>query len=332
MQTQSLPVFRKLHTGYIYNLQEITDMISPIKTPQRNKVSLFNLSLFLIPLFSFSASLQAEENTPIGQAPEEDLSHLFLRDSEVLLKPRQLQLSIGFNYNSDENQRSFRKNRSRNLSIPLGISYGVTDNLELNASIPLRYKRNEVIAPTNVSKQGQSGIGDLSLGLSYKLKPETENAPSVTTSFGITAPTGKEDTSADGLSIGSGFWGISTGLHVSKSIDPAVVFANVGYQHTLKDKQKGLNIQPGDSFSYGFGAGLSINSSVSFSGRVSGSYQLETKRDGAKIIGSSAEPISFIAGMSYRLGRKTRLETNLNLGLSEDAGDVGIGISYIWNL
>ncbi|HFC93034.1 MAG TPA: transporter [Leucothrix mucor] len=297
----------------------------PHKNTQRNKVYLFNLSLFLIPLLSFSTLLQAEENQAIGQAPEEDVSHLFLRDSEVLLKPRQLQLSIGFNYNSDENQRSFRKNRNRTLSLPFGISYGVTDNLELNASLSLRYQRNEVIAPTNVSKQAQSGIGDLSLGLSYKVKPETESSPSITTSFGVTAPTAKKE-------MGSNVWGVSTGLHLSKSIDPAVVFANVGYQHTFKDKQKGLTIQSGDVFSYGFGAGLSINSSVSFSGRVSGSYQLETKRNGNKIIGSSAEPISFIAGMSYRLNRKTRLETNLNLGLSEDAGDVGIGISYIWNL
>ena len=292
---------------------------------QRNKVSLFNLSLFLIPLFSFSNLLQAEENQTIGQAPEDDASHLFLRDSEVLLKPRQLQLSIGFNYNSDESQRSFRKNRNRTLSLPLGISYGVTNNLELNASIPLRYQRNEVIAPTNVSKQAQSGLGDLSLGMSYKIKPETESSPSMTASLGMTAPTGKEE-------IGSDFWGVSTGFHISKSIDPAVVFANVGYQHTFKNKQNDVNIQPGDAFSYGFGAGLSINSAVSFSGRVSGSYQLETKRNDRKIIGSSAEPISFITGMSYRLGRKTRLETNLTLGLSEDAGDVGIGVSYLWNL
>lgn len=299
------------------------------KTLQRNKI--YITFLFFSSLLSLSGLLQAEENQTIGQAPEEDLSHLFLRDSEVLLKPRQLQLSIGFNYNSDENQRSFRKNRNRDFSIPIGISYGVTNNFEINASVPLRYKRNEVIAPTNVSKQSLSGTGDLSLGLSYKLKSESSSSPSITTSLGLTVPTGKEEISSGGLFIGSGFWGGSTGLHISKSIDPAVVFANMGYQHTFKDKKNGFDIQPGGVFSYGFGAGLSINSAVSFSGRVSGSYQLETKRNGTKIIGSSAEPISFIAGMSYRLSRKTRLETNLNLGLSEDANDVGIGISYLWN-
>ncbi len=58
------------------------------------------------------------------------------------------------------------------MSIPLGISYGVTKDLELNASIPLVYKRNEVIAPSTVSKESQSGFGDLSLGASYKLKAE----------------------------------------------------------------------------------------------------------------------------------------------------------------
>ena len=307
-------------------------MILLIKRTPDNRVSIKILSVFFIFLSLISISLQAEET--IGQAPEEDTSHLFLRNSEVLLKPKDIQLSIGFNYNSDESQRSFRKNRSRDLSIPLGISYGVTKDLELNASIPLVYKRNEVIAPSTVSKESQSGFGDLSLGASYKLKVEQESSPSITASFGITAPTGKkaDDNDVSGLAAGSGHWGVSTGLHISKSIDPAVVFANVGYQHTFKDKQNGSDIQPGDSFSYGFGAGLSINSSVSFSGRIVGSYQLETKLDNEKITGSSGESISFIAGMSYRLGRKTRLETDFTIGLSEDAGDVGIGVSYIWNL
>ncbi len=56
---------------------------------------------------------------PIGEAPADDVSHLFLRDFEVLLKPREIRISIGFNYNTDENQRSFRKNRNRSIFLPL---------------------------------------------------------------------------------------------------------------------------------------------------------------------------------------------------------------------
>jgi long-subunit fatty acid transport protein len=291
--------------------------------------------LSVLSLFFSLANADASDDTgdhtqeTIGQAasPKEDISHLFLRDSEVLLNPNDIQLSIGFDYNTNESQRSFRKNRSRSVSIPLSVSYGVTEKLEVNASVPLLYNQNELIAPTNVAKDNQSGVGDLSLGASYQLKAEAETSPSLTASLGVTTPTGKTSNA-----IGSGFWGVSTGLSVSKSIDPAVVFFSMGYQHTFDEKQNGVVIQPGDSFQYGFGAGLSVNSAVAFSGRISGSYQNENKESNQTITGSSAESIAFIGGMSYRINRKARLETTLDLGLSEDSGDVGIGVTYIWNL
>jgi len=280
--------------------------------------------LLLLSISTLSLSVAIAENPP---PPKEDISRLFLRDSEVLLNPRDVQLSVGFDYNSNENQRNFRKNRSRSASIPLSVSYGVTEKLEINASIPLVYNQNEIIAPTAVTKEHQSGVSDLSLGASYQLKAEAETSPSLTASFGVTTPTGKTSNG-----IGSGFWGVSTGLSISKSIDPAVVFFNMGYQHTFEEKQEGVVIQPGDSFQYGFGAGLSINSAIAFSGRISGSYQNDNKENKRTVKGSSLESISFISGMSYRINKKARLETTLDLGLSEDSGDVGLGVSYIWDL
>ncbi len=287
--------------------------------------------------------LSSEETTsskkqPIGEAPsddaERDISRLFLRDSEVLLNPREIQISIGFNYTTNENQRSFRRNRSRSLSIPFNISYGLTKKLEVNAAVPFLYNENEIISGTNVSDRNKSGVGDLSLGLFYTLKSESNSSPSITTSINVITPTGSTTNPADlnDLSTGAGFWGLSTGLSLSKTIDPAVVFFNVGYQHTFDDDQFGSNIQPGDTFNYGFGAGLSVNSAVAFSARVSGSYQKETELNKEKIRGTSAEPVSLIGSMSYRLSHEIRLETTFSLGVSEDAGDVGMDFSYIWNL
>lgn len=280
----------------------------------------------------------AEISAIIGEAPTDDpggnISRLFLRDSEVLLSPREIQISAGFNYNTDENQRSFRRNRNRSLSIPLSISYGLTKKLEINASVPFLYNENEIISVTNVSDSSTSGIGDLALGLFYTLKSESNSSPAITASLNVTTPTGDTVDPADlnGLSTGAGFWGVSTSLSLSKTIDPAVVFFNIGYQHTFDDDQFGSNIQPGDTFNYGFGAGLSVNSAVAFSARVSGSYQKETRLNKKQVRGTSAEPISLIMSMSYLLSHETRLETTFNLGVSDDAQDVGMGFSYIWNL
>jgi hypothetical protein len=50
------------------------------------------------------------------QASAGNLSHLFLREFEVQLKPREMQISIGIDYSIDQNQRSFRANRNRSIT------------------------------------------------------------------------------------------------------------------------------------------------------------------------------------------------------------------------
>jgi len=204
----------------------------------------------------------------------------------------------------------------------------------VNATLPFLYAENEIISASNVSDSSKSGAGDLALGLFYTLKSESSSLPSITTSINVTTPTGSTADPADlnRLSTSAGFWGLTTGFSLSKTIDPAIVFFNIGYQHTFDDDQFGSNIQPGNTFNYGFGAGLSVNSAVAFSARVSGSYQKETKLNKKQVRGTSSEAISLISSMSYRLNYGTRLETTFNLGASDDAGDIGMGFSYIWNL
>lgn len=312
------------------------------------QLTVFTITLLLISFILSSSTLEADEITvqsqnslkrqAIGEAPKEvknhDLSRLFLRDSEVLLNPKELQLSIGFNYDTNENFASFRKNRSRGVSLPVGISYGITKKLEINGSLPLVYTENEIISASNVVDGEKFGVGDLSLGFSYKIKQETKTAPSITTSLNVSIPTGKtaKPNDINGLSTGTGFWGVSGGVSLAKSIDPAVVFFNVGYQHTFEKRQYGDLVQPGDTFNYGFGAGLSVNNSIAFSARISGSFQKETKLGKKQLLGTSSEPISLVGSLSYKLNNKARFETTLSMGLSDDANDVGMGFSYIWNL
>jgi hypothetical protein len=268
------------------------------------------------------------------QTSSGDLSHLFLRESEVQLKPKEIQISIGIDYGVDQNQRSFRTNRNRNITIPIGINYGLTPSLEIYTTMPYTYNNNEVISADNVTKDSTKGLGDVTLGLLYKLKSEAKARPAMTLSLNIVAPTGKESDPSDTnlLSAGAGFWAISTNLHISKSVDPAVLILNVGYQYTFEDTQYGENIQPGQAYLYGLGAGLSVNDSVAFSGRLSGSYQKEAKLNNVPVRGSSVELISLITSLSFRVSEKLRLEAAISLGASDDARDLTMGFSYILNL
>jgi hypothetical protein len=271
----------------------------------------------------------------IGKKDESAKSHLlFLRESEVLLKPKDMYVSLGFNYSTDEKQINFRKSKNRSFSIPLSIGYGVTQDTELNASIALIQNKAETATINSVVSNAGSGIGNVSVGAMHKLKAESNTSPSLTASANLGFPIDKKSNSsnASDLPVGSNFKTASVGLGVSKSIDPAVVFLNVGYNHTFADDQDGIRTQPGKALTYGIGTGLAVNRSISMSGRISGQYQTETKYNGKALNGSSSEPISLGGTVDYRLDDKTRLETSFDIGLTNDASDVGMGLSLIRNI
>lgn len=288
-------------------------------------------------IFSENTLVLADDNATqktIGKKDENAKNHLlFLRESEVLLKPKDMYVSLGFNYSTDENQINFRKKKDRSFSIPLSIGYGVAQDTELNASIALIQNKAETATTNSVVSSDGSGIGNVSVGAMHKLKAESSTSPSLTASANLGFPIDKKSDSADAtkLSVGSNFKTASVGLSLSKSIDPAVVFLNVGYNHTFADDQDGIHTQPGKALTYSIGSGLAVNRSISMSGRISGQYQTETQYNGKTLNGSSSEPISLGGTVDYRLDDKTRLETSFDVGLTHDASDVGMGLTLIRN-
>jgi hypothetical protein len=300
------------------------------------KISLSSYICFVI-LFGSTVVLAVEddaESVAIGKQDESPKNHLlFLRESEVLLKPKDMYLSLGVNYSTDEHDVNFRKRRDRSFSVPVSIGYGVTPDTEINASIALVQNKTETATVNSVINSNGSGIGNVSVGAIHKIKSESNTSPSVTASTSLTLPVDKKiNTNNDTeLPVGSDFKTASVSVAISKSIDPAVVFLNIGYNHTFAEDQDGVHTQPGKAFNYSIGSGFAVNRSISMSGRISGQYQLETKYNGKALSGSISEPISLGGTVDYRLDNKTRLETSFDIGLTNDANDVGMGLTLIRN-
>lgn len=295
------------------------------------KCCIFLAAIFDSPLI---LAVDDSESITIGKKDKNTNSHLlFLRESEILLKPRDIYFSFGFNYNTDENQINFRQRKDRSFSIPLSMGYGLTQNTEINASIAFVQKKAETATINSVVSSNGSGIGNASIGAMHKLKAESNTSPSITASANFGFPVDKKPISDDvtQLPVGSNFKTASIGVAISKSIDPAIVFLNLGYNHTFADNQDGLRTQPGKAITYSIGSGLAVNRSISMSGRISGQYQTETQYNGQALHGSSSEPISLNGTVDYRLDDKTRLETSFDIGLTPDANDVGLGLTLIRN-
>jgi len=261
---------------------------------------------------------QQEQSDTIGEEPPEDISRVFLRESEILLRPMELQLTTGFEYRKNDTFENLRLIRARDVSIPLSVSLGLTERFEVFASMPLLYSQKEFVAFNDSDKTDDEGYGDLSIGFSFKLRNETQSFPSITGSLSQSSPTGSEADPDDPRSVEftSGFWSQRFGLSMTKSVDP-------------KNNER---VKPGDSFNYGFGAGFSINSAISLSGRLLGSYSKDFKVDGNSIVGSGGEAVSFDISLTYGLSNKTRMETSIDFGLNDDASDLAIGFSYIYSL
>jgi hypothetical protein len=123
------------------------------------------------------------------------------------------------------------------LSASQGLRYGLTDRLEIEATVPFVYQEDRVadVAVSNdtsgVQERSGSGIGDVTFGLHYQLN-RGRRWPYLIANLRAKAPTGQGifDVDDDEAPTGSGYWSLEPSLTFIKRSDPVVLFGNVGYQ------------------------------------------------------------------------------------------------------
>ncbi|ALM54522.1 hypothetical protein AR456_04540 [Halomonas huangheensis] len=243
-------------------------------------------------------------------------------------------------------------------TMEVNTRYGFTDRLEASINVPFVYRTTELESiggdlstEQNTSASvSDSGLGDITANLSYRLLPETYERPDVVVSLGVRAPTGKDPYGIDlnqdpdntnlyvpeELPTGNGVWGITAGVSVLKTVDPAIVFANLGYTYNIEDEFDDISggegnqrakVDLGDSISAGFGTAFALNERLSLALSYSHEHIRETRitPDGGsstKVVGSGANIGVFNIGGTYALSDSTSVVTNLGIGMTEDASDI----------
>lgn len=261
---------------------------------------------------------------------------------------------------------------SDTFTYSLGARYGLTPRtvLSLNAPFIQRMTTFEkggaggsaaVIAETDISDSPY--IGDVTAGVSYRLFPETLTRPDIVVSASVTAPTGRHPYGVDWRTIevltnpsdpndipvqfsvpeeqptGNGIWAGSLGASFVKTLDPAILFASIGYTHTFEDSFDDLDISPdtltpgdvdlGDSFNYGIGIAFALNERTSMS--MSLAHKISTKsriryvgEDWKDVVGSDGNAATYNMGVTYALTPRLTLVTGLGIGLTPDSPDFSI--------
>lgn len=252
------------------------------------------------------------------------------------------------------------------LTFDLTGRYGITDRSQIDFNIPVLYRN------TNYQSVGAGGasnvlieddvtlnaeLGDVSAGFYYQLFKETATRPDLVWNVRIKAPTGTDPYGIrivevpgssgnllipEELPSGNGVWAVSTGFSVARTVDPAILFANINYAHNFPEdfndissadgKQPG-EINLGDSISYGFGIAFALSERVSMSFGYSQQFteKSEQKLDGGStqsIIGSDANVAQLNIGATYALSNQASWVTNVGIGLNTDAPDVTFSMKF----
>jgi len=242
----------------------------------------------------------------------------------------------------------------------LGFRYGVTDRLEIAARASYVYRNDLLVGfalddvnDNSVRDLEGKGLGDIDFSAHYQLN-NGRKWPFVIANLRANAPTGRgpfdiarnPSTGTElELATGSGYWSVEPSLTFILPSDPAVIFANIGYQHNIgvqPDASVGpatiREFNPGDAIKVSLGVGLSLNERLALNFGYEQNYFLETTtlieqfdpnimeivtqfdEQPAAIVGS------FLFGGSYKVNSRLSLNLNSAFGATDQAPDMRISL------
>ncbi len=256
---------------------------------------------------------------------------------------------------------------SDTLTYSLTGRYGFNERLVFNLSTPFVYRKTiyakggvggvaSANSETDVARD--AALGDVSLGMSYRLFPASKAVDWVW-NVDVTAPTGEHpygvpvrvvEKDAEGvttfsvprdLPTGSGIWSLNTGVSFVKTSDPAILFGNFGIGYNRSQSFSDVDSDPntrtrgdinlGNSVNYGFGMAIAMNETTSLSLSFSHKLAQKTKTRSAggpwtKVIGSDANSAMFNVGITQGLGSHWSVAGTVGVGLTDDAPDFTFGL------
>lgn len=256
-----------------------------------------------------------------------DLDYTYYRDSR---------LDLAMNdSNSSLSRLRVEEDANHTLTNTFTVQYGLLDNVTLSASVPFVAKKDLL------QDQTTAGLGDINFGARWEPFPLKQGRLPLVLFGSLSTKTGDSpyEVGVDELSTGKGYYSVGAGASTRKYIDPVVLFASVSTSYGLKES--GLNQLRGsrvlESFDPGLSGGFSFGFAYSFNYDVSltMSYQ-QSFNTGAKFYFENDESYKSAdqssAMLSFALGVRVSPETIVNgtvgIGLTEDAPDVSLGLSF----
>lgn len=256
-----------------------------------------------------------------------DLDYTYYRDTRI-------DLALSDN-SSQLNRLRVEEDANHTLTNSFTLQYGVLDNLTLSATLPFVAK-SEIIRDTTTA-----GLGDISFGARWEPFPLKQGRLPLVLFGSLSTKTGDSpyEIGLDELSTGKGYYSVGVGASTRKYIDPVVLFASASANYGFK--QSGLNqargsrtltsFDPGISGGFSFGFAYSFNYDVSLTMSYQQSFNMDAEfqfenGESYKSPDQSSAMLSFALGV--RVSPETIVNGTVGIGLTEDAPDISLGLSF----
>lgn len=250
----------------------------------------------------------------------------------------------------------------------LSARYGLSDRMNVNLDVPFihritKYQKGgaggsaAIVGETEVIRYAT--LGDMSLGVSYQMVKESSNHPDAVWNLTVTGPSGEHPYGVptvqyqtteqnvvlevpSELPTGSGVWTVTAGASFVRTLDPAIIFANISYSNTLRErfsdiqavegKQPG-EIDLGNTLQYGVGIAFAFNDrlsmNMSYSQALTGVSRTKNNGEGwVEILGSKSNSANLAIGATYSMTKHLAMVTSVGSGLTADAPDLTFSIKF----
>ena len=240
------------------------------------------------------------------------------------------------------NRLRIEEDANHTLTNSFTVQYGLLDNLTFSATLPFVAK-SEIIKDKTTA-----GLGDISLGARWEPFPLKQGRLPLVLFGSLSTKTGDSpyEIGLDELSTGKGYYSVGVGASTRKYIDPVVLFASVsanyGFKETGLNQARGggndengqrilTSFDPGISGGFSFGFAYSFNYDVSLTMSYQQSFNLDAEfqfQNGEfyKSPDQSSAMLSFALGV--RVSPETIVNGTVGIGLTEDAPDISLGLSF----
>jgi hypothetical protein len=273
------------------------------------------------------------------EAAERALERTLVITGALLLPYGQVEIQPSFSYSRREQSapvllsragRQFvaEQNVRRDiLDGDLFLRLGLPFDAQLEFNVPYRSIERENVAEVGfavldkTSTEG-AGFGDVRLGLAKTLLRERHWWPDLIARITWDADSGETD---DGILLGSSFNELLGSLTMIKRQDPLVFFGSGSYGVSLEKN----DITPGDQLGFSLGVFLAASPETSLRAFLNQTF-VDNVEIGKRVIDGTDQVIGTLNfGASSIVGRGKFVDLTAGIGLTDDAPDYSVGLSFV---